>query len=744
MTSITTHDANNQTIPIFETIKADATKKHPSGKEEKLKKGDIIQYSIVETGEWWRVVQTQDTINPDARDYNVLSRFAKTMRRDNKTWGDVPASDSELAHADSNVTCFACHSSWMTSCFGCHLSMQANRKMPNNHNEGGDSRNFTTYNFQVLRDDVFMLGKDGTTTGHRVAPVASRSAVLVSSQNQNREWIYSQQQTISAEGYSGQAMNTHVPHTVSAGIGTKGCADCHVAKANDNNAWLAQTYLQGTNFVNFMGQYIYIAATDAMEVARVTEPTDPQAVFGSTLHKIAYPTNFQKFVEKDKRELKTAYEHAGNPEALQVQLRGEYAYVAAGKGGLRIYDVAQIDHKGFSERITSAPVSPLGQRFYVKTKECVAVASPTTLGVDPARSRNPVNEEQPIHLLYAFLYLADKEEGLILVNAATLLDGDPLNNFLERALTFNPEEKLKGATNLTVAGTHVYFTTEKALFVIDITDPLKPNIVAELPFNHPKAVAVQFRYAFVVDADGLKVVDITNQDKPVIVQSAKVPLADARDVYVARTYAYVADGKDGVAIINVENPTKPGAGKDGVMMYNAGGELNDVHQVKIAMTNASLFAYVADGKNGMRVLQMLSPENDPNYAGFSPKPNPQLIATFKTKGPALAISKGLDRDRGVDESGNQLVVFGRRGARPFNAEELRRMYLIEKTGKPFTVTNDAPDDSDARPFKVNTADSNDNSMPIDKTKTAAATVGGGMSLLLIGFGYRRRRLKRKG
>jgi len=33
-----------------------------------------------------------------------------------------------------------------------------------------------------------------------------------------------------------------------------------------------------------------------------------------------------------------------------------------------------------------------------------------------------------------------------------------------------------------------------------------------------------------------------------------------------------------------------------------------------------------------------------------------LIATFKTKGEALAISKPLDRDRAVDESGNQISV----------------------------------------------------------------------------------------
>ena len=36
--------------------------------------------------------------------------------------------------------------------------------------------------------------------------------------------------------------------------------------------------------------------------------------------------------------------------------------------------------------MTTAPFSPLGQRFYVDTKYATAVASPTTLGVDPTAS----------------------------------------------------------------------------------------------------------------------------------------------------------------------------------------------------------------------------------------------------------------------------------------------------------------------------------------------------------------------
>src|SRR5262249_34898592 len=160
-------------------------------------------------------IQTRDTIDPDSSHYSEASRLAKTMQKDGKTWGAV-ADGKKLAHADENMTCFACHSSWMTSCFGCHLPQQANRKTPMLHNEGQTLRNWTSYNYQVLRDDVFMLGKDGSVIGGRVSPVRSSSALVVSSQNSNREWVYSQQQTISAEGFAGQAFNTHVPHTVRA------------------------------------------------------------------------------------------------------------------------------------------------------------------------------------------------------------------------------------------------------------------------------------------------------------------------------------------------------------------------------------------------------------------------------------------------------------------------------------------------------------------------------------------------
>lgn len=201
--------------------------------------------------------------------------------------------------------------------------------------------------------------------------------------------------------------------------------------------------------------------------------------------------------------------------------------------------------------------------------------------------------------------------------------------------------------------------------------------------NDPRGIAVQFRYAFVVYRDGLKILDVTDLAQPRLVTGAAVPLADARNIYIARTYAYVSAGKQGLVLIDVEKPEAPKLDQ----FFTADGQLNDVNDVKIGMVAGSAFAFVADGRNGLRVLQILSPWDDPaHFSGFSPRPTPKLIATARTKGSALAISKGIDRDRAVDESGNQLAVFGRRGARPLNREEAQRLYL--RNGKPYTVTDE--------------------------------------------------------
>ena len=99
-----------------------------------------------------------------------------------------------------------------------------------------------------------------------------------------------------------------------------------------------------------------------------------------------------------------------------------------------------------------------------------------------------------------------------------------------------------------------------------------------------------------------------------------VRLQNAGRLYVARTYAYVANGPEGLAIIDIENPERPRLDQ----MFNADGALNDTRAVQIGSVNASQFALVADGKNGLRVLQLISPDTVPGAHGIQPAPKSEI------------------------------------------------------------------------------------------------------------------------
>jgi hypothetical protein len=355
-----------------------------------------------------------------------------------------------------------------------------------------------------------------------------------------------------------------------------------------------------------------------------------------------------------------------------------------------------------SERILTGPFSPLGHNTRVDTRNATCMALPTNQPIAPTRStpeRRAMNQEQPFSPVYNYAFVTDSEEGLIAVNVDTLADAEFRNNKLRRALTFNPGGVLTGARHITLAGDYAYIVTDRALVTVHLPKAwspdspcevtreetcLAPEVTSTIALSDPRASAAQFRYLWVTDAEGVKLFDVTRMGQPVAVPAGTVRLANARRLYIARTYAYVAAKQDGLVILNVTNPTAPRVYKQETF----GGQMNDVEDVVVGSTNASLFAYVADGRNGLKVLQLTSPDSQRNFYGFSPAPMPELIAWARTPSPALAMSKGLDRDRAVDETGGQIAVFGRLGSRPFTRSEMERLFLT-RGGVPWKVSDEA-------------------------------------------------------
>ena len=76
------------------------------------RRGKITQRSMVTDGVEWEIKQVVDSVTPGNPSYSEKSRVAKTMQRDGKSWGDASVDPKALAHANSSMTCYACHSAW--------------------------------------------------------------------------------------------------------------------------------------------------------------------------------------------------------------------------------------------------------------------------------------------------------------------------------------------------------------------------------------------------------------------------------------------------------------------------------------------------------------------------------------------------------------------------------------------------------------------------------------------------------
>ena len=654
----------------------------PWGTPQFLRRGQaIIQRSMVEEGKQWTVPQVLDTITPGNPLYKEASRLAKTIQADGRTWGDGAAAG--LAHDDKKVACYTCHSSWTTNCFGCHLAARVNTKKPMLHNEGlPETQVYASYNPQVLRSDGYMLAVDGSMQGSKVVPARSSSVVSFSVQNGNRSWIVNQAPTISAAGFNGNAFNTHPPHTV-RGKETKQCTDCHVSADGDNNAWMSSLLMLGSNQVNFMTRYVYVAKDGGgVGAVAVTERDEPQTVYGSHFQQVAYPSNYAAHQARGGR-LTEVLGHGGRSN--QVQMYGEALLSAGGPRGFEVYDISQVGNKDFAQRITTSPFS--NQVMKVDTRDATGLAIGSSSPLDPDSIQLPENEEQPVAPMFGYAFVSDSVEGLVVIDIRTVSDGVPTNNSLRRTATFNPNNELTGASSITLIGHFAYLTTPTGIVVVNVSKPDAPAVVARVgaPLNKPVQVAAQFRYAFVADADGLKVLNISDPSRPTVVNGATIPLAQANGLYLARTYAYVAAGKQGLVIVDIERPERPRVDQE----FNGNGQITDARDVKLGMVATSVFAYIADGANGLKVVEITSPASVPGNQGYSPRPSPRLIAHARTGGTAVGISEGYRRDRAVDESGNQLSVFGRRGARPFKLEEMRKFFM-KPDGTVWTVTNRPP------------------------------------------------------
>ena len=327
---------------------------------------------------------------------------------------------------------------------------------------------------------------------------------------------------------------------------------------------MAQLLGFGTGTVNFFGRYAYVGeGKGGLDAVVWTEPDEPQAAIGSHLQKLAYPDNYKKHVEEDHGDLARRPITRKRTTFSICNCAANISTPPTARTALKCSTWRTLTRKAFpnaspprrfrrsASALTSAPNTPRASR-------CPARSAL----IRCARTGRKTRSNPSARFTRGFLSPTAKKD-LSWSPSARWWTAIPNNNFLdhEKVIRFNPDGKLTGAMDSFMAGTNLYVVGKNGLFVVGLSNDelAAPTLVGEVShgLKNPRAVGVQFRYCFVTDDDGFKVLDITEPTKPKLIPGAFVPLKHAQRFYLARTYAYVADGADGLAFIDITNPEKP-------------------------------------------------------------------------------------------------------------------------------------------------------------------------------------------
>jgi len=125
-------------------------------------------------------------------------------------------------------------------------------------------------------------------------------------------------------------------------------------------------------------------------------------------------------------------------------------------------------------------------------------------------------------------------------------------------------------------------------------------------------IAIAEGYAYVADdRAGLSVIDVSAPDNPTLAASCGTS-GPARDVAVAGSYAYVTDYAVGLRVVDISNPVNP----TGVSLYEMSGYAKD-----IAISGSSLYVVALEDqyRGSLRVVDVSTPVN-PTEVGLYDTP----------------------------------------------------------------------------------------------------------------------------
>ena len=133
---------------------------------------------------------------------------------------------------------------------------------------------------------------------------------------------------------------------------------------------------------------------------------------------------------------------------------------------------------------------------------------------------------------------------------------------------------------------------------MNVTNPQNPYLAGSCEVNCPKDIYISGYYAFIANgSDGLLILNLNVPSAPVEISSYNTP-GYAYGVSVSGEYAYVADGSAGLRVINISDLANP---------YEVGYYNTLVYDYGVAVSGD--YACLAEGYYGLRIIDVSDPYN---------------------------------------------------------------------------------------------------------------------------------------
>jgi len=291
-------------------------------------------------------------------------------------------------------------------------------------------------------------------------------------------------------------------------------------------------------------------------------------------------------------------------DAFEIVVSGNYAYVAAGAGGLIIVNISNpaspVIAGSFETPLVSAGLTLVGTTAFVADAGSVEIINVTNPAAPSSMSSESVDLVVSVAVSGARLYAGTLLQELKVYNITSLF----------APVLMGTDTTTDMVLGLAVSGSYVYAAAAgEGLKIANVSSASSPSFVASCATNgFAQRVRLVSPYAYVADSEaGLAIINIGSPTLPTKV-SEILAEGSANDVRVSDQYAYVADGGTGLVIYRIDTPSSPSVRGQVILpgpAWNA------------AISGSTI--YVATGQGGLWIVDATNPAS-PVTRGFVDTP----------------------------------------------------------------------------------------------------------------------------